>query len=271
VTAASIGDALRRAGLRLVASSGQALWPVPDYCPACGQAPCLCPACHGAGWLRQPVAAGEPSRPAVGCSCAARRRQVAATAAVESVLGDYRAATFDAFEPLDQLADAHAAAVAYAARGSGWLLLHGPPGVGKTHLAAAVGNELAGRGEAVAMQVVPALLREMRRCFAASDAGDKSGSRRFHDLFDAVASAPVLILDDLGAEYGTKWAIEQTFLLVEERYRRRLPLVVTTNTYAALEPRVKDRLSDDGLAVVVAINAPSYRQRPVKFRRGASS
>jgi DNA replication protein DnaC len=39
----------------------------------------------------------------------------------------------------------------------------------------------------------------------------------------------LLILDDLGAERGTEYALEQVFAVIDARYRSRKPLVVTTN------------------------------------------
>ena len=39
----------------------------------------------------------------------------------------------------------------------------------------------------------------------------------------------LLILDDLGAERGTEYALEQVFAVIDARYRSRKPLIVTTN------------------------------------------
>ena len=38
----------------------------------------------------------------------------------------------------------------------------------------------------------------------------------------------LLILDDLGAERGTEYALEQVFAVIDARYRSRKPLIVTT-------------------------------------------
>lgn len=243
----------------------------PGWCGACGKVGCSCPSCHGAGYIRVEDATVWPTGVAQReCDCGiVAGRQLEALQAL-SVLRDFETATFEAFEPRPELAEALAEAQAWAASPRGWLVLHGEPGSGKTHLAAAAGNVLRARGELVAMHVMPALLRDLRGLIAASET-DRTQNTASHDLLKAVQAVPILILDDLGAEYGTRWAIEQTYLIVEERYRRRLPLCITTNTFTALEPRVRDRLTDEGLSVVVGVrNATSYRQWPTAHRRGAS-
>jgi DNA replication protein DnaC len=241
-------------------------WPREDYCPPCGRAPCQCPICHGAGFY---LTALEPRDMRIGhehtveCEChkASIRQQTVATLAELSILPKLPKLTFERFDAtVSGLAEAHAAAVSFADQGGVWLVLHGPAGVGKTHLAAAIGHQLVAKGEGVVMHVVPQLLAEFRRSFSDNQ------TARYHRLFDGTLNAPVLILDDFGAENTTDWAREQLYLILDDRYRHRAPLVVTTNSLPALEPRVRDRLSDDGVSVVVPIKAGSYRQVPTKFR-----
>jgi DNA replication protein DnaC len=37
------------------------------------------------------------------------------------------------------------------------------------------------------------------------------------------------VIDDLGAQYSTPWALEQIYLLVDSRYQHRRPIVATSN------------------------------------------
>lgn len=246
----------------------------PGWCSACSQAPCLCPSCHGAGLVRadDPTAypLGVVQQECTSCGIVAGRR----LAALEelSVLRDFEAATFDTFEARPGLEEALVRAQAFAASPQGWLVLQGDVGCGKTHLAAAAGNALRGRGELVAMHVMPALMAALRRAVAASVAGDKTQSEAADKLIWSLKSVPILILDDLGAQRDTDYAVETAYQIVEARYRRQLPMIVTTNVFNGLEPRVRDRLGDEALSVVVAIRhgTQSYRQMPVKLRRGAA-
>ena len=49
------------------------------------------------------------------------------------------------------------------------------------------------------------------------------------DVVGRLSRAPVLALDDLGKERFTPWAAEQFMLLVDARYRAKLPLLVSSN------------------------------------------
>lgn len=48
-------------------------------------------------------------------------------------------------------------------------------------------------------------------------------------LLNYTAQADLMILDDLGAERSTEYAIEQLYAIVDQRYRSGKPLIVTTN------------------------------------------
>ena len=89
----------------------------------------------------------------------------------------------------------------------------------------------------------------------------------YQDLFDRVRNSPLLVLDDLGAEYhrgddAMSWASEQIYLIVNHRYSHRLPTVVTTNVSTKrIEGRILDRLmhTAGGFGKVVVMEGPSYR------------
>jgi DNA replication protein DnaC len=102
---------------------------------------------------------------------------------------------------------------------AGNVLLFGVPGVGKSHLACALGHALVDRGKSVLFtptyQVVQQLLAARR---------DLSLPRalRALDVFDAV------ILDDLGYVQQSAEEAEVLFTLMAERYERR-SLIITSN------------------------------------------
>ena len=48
-------------------------------------------------------------------------------------------------------------------------------------------------------------------------------------FISALDDYSLLILDDLGVERNTEYALEQMFLVIDSRYRSRKPLIVTTN------------------------------------------
>ncbi|HEX9013440.1 MAG TPA: ATP-binding protein, partial [Anaerolineaceae bacterium] len=69
-------------------------------------------------------------------------------------------------EELHSLDNAFQAAQQYAERPSGWLVITGPYGCGKTHLAAAIGNYRASLGIPPLFVVVPDLLDHLRATFS---------------------------------------------------------------------------------------------------------
>jgi DNA replication protein DnaC len=145
-------------------------------------------------------------------------------------------------------------AARFAEKPDGWLLLEGTYGCGKTHLAAAVGNLRLEKGDMVLFITTPDLLDHLRSTFGpSSEAG-------YDETFDRVRNAPLLILDDLGAENASPWAQEKLFQLLNHRYSRRLPTVITTNVdLDTLDPRVRSRLLDNTLISRGKIIAPDYR------------
>ena len=227
----------------------------------------MCPYCKGLGYVRADVPVGHPDfGKLLPCTC---RLAEMAQQRVERLraLGNLDALahmTFDTFVPeghglppqkQENLRHAYETAQTFAENPSGWLLIKGGYGCGKTHLAAAIANRCVERGQPVLFVTVPDLLDHLRATYG------PASTVTYDERFEQVRTAPVLILDDLGTEAPTFWAQEKLFQILNYRYNARLPTVITTNHELEEIPlRIRSRLVDPDLTQVVAILAPDYRQ-----------
>jgi len=172
-----------------------------------------------------------------------------------------------------------AAAREFAEEPQGWLVLLGPSGCGKTHVAAAIANSCIRNGRPALFVVVPDFLDHLRASYhparppAAGDGLGLDGARPGADaapaeglsydrLFEQVRNAPVLILDDLGAQSATPWAQEKLFQLINHRFNSQMPTVVTTaSELEELDERLASRLGDPSLSRVFRLG-PGRLRRP---------
>lgn len=155
----------------------------------------------------------------------------------------------------DNLRRAYEAAVDFADDPEDWLVFNSVGyGNGKTHLAAAIANNVANKGEPVLFVVVPDLLDHLRATF------NPSSGVRLDKRFNEVKTASLLVLDDLGTESATKWAREKLYQLFNYRYNARLPTVITTATpIDDLDPRLATRMLDGSRCTFFVLEIPSYR------------
>ncbi len=162
----------------------------------------------------------------------------------------------------DNLRRALEAAQTFAHQPHDWLVLNSTAyGNGKTHLAAAIANQVARQGEPVLFIVVPDLLDHLRAAF------NPASGVRYDKRFDEIKTAPLLILDDLGTESATAWAREKLYQLFNYRYSARLPTVITTATpIGEIDPRLATRMLDGSRCTFFVLEVPSYRG-PMKAKR----
>ncbi len=157
----------------------------------------------------------------------------------------------------DTLKAAYQSALQFAREPQDWLVLTGPVGAGKTHLAAAIANYQVQQGNPVSFLVVPDLLDHLRSTFA------PESQVTYDELFDKMRNAPLLILDDLGTQSTTPWAQEKLFQLLNHRYNGRLPTVITTSLnrsgFTQISQALASRLGDPRVSQVIPIEAPDYR------------
>ena len=99
------------------------------------------------------------------------------------------------------------------------LLLFGDVGTGKSFFAGCIANALLDQDVPVLMTNFPTILNRLTGMFSE----DRS---EFIASFDEYN---LLIIDDLGVERSTEYAMEQMFFVIDSRYRSRRPMIITTN------------------------------------------
>jgi len=101
------------------------------------------------------------------------------------------------------------------------LIITGKSGVGKTHLATAILNKLTEKDMLVLMGRLILLLDVIKDTF-------KDFSSREKDIIELYSKVDMLIIDDLGTERISSWALEKLYTIIENRNENKLPIIVTT-------------------------------------------
>lgn len=151
------------------------------------------------------------------------------------------------------------------------LVLTGPAGTGKTHLAVAIFRELV-RNRTIKVEperwsgewirsawfiTVPDLLLLIRQAF------NNDNDFTEADVVNKFAKVKYLLLDDLGAEKTTEWSITTLYTIIDQRYRNMRPTIVTTNlTIDQIGSQISDRIASRlSSGKIIKINAPDYRKK----------
>jgi DNA replication protein DnaC len=223
-----------------------------------------CPICKGAGFIHPSSASGQPdfSR-VVPCRCSRQvlKKEKLSQLQQFSNLGALSRLSFDNLIPIGRYEDAalqqnfkraYEAAKAFAGEPKGWLILVGPNGCGKTHLACAIANYRLSLGQPAFYIGVADLLDHLRSAFS------PSSEIAYDELFERVRNAPLLILDDLTMTATTLWAKGKLEQLLDYRFNMQLPTVITTDTpIEDFDESLRGHLADSEICSVYVIRGKS--------------
>jgi len=155
------------------------------------------------------------------------------------------------------------AARIFACQPEGWFILVGPSGSGKTYLAAAIANERIKAGQPAFFQTVPDLLDHLRSTFA------PGSDMAYDELFEKVCNTPLLILDDLGVQASTAWAKEKLDQLLNFRYVRQLPTVITAGiSIDEMDERARTRLGNPRFSKIYVIEEKASALQAYSWAKG---
>lgn len=211
-----------------------------------------CPKCGGTGWkivegdvelpptiARHPAPGAQAAaRVAVACECVEAER-AGRSLDRANIPSRYEHCDFESFDTdvysegqqaaafNKSLAQAKLVVEAFArdyplANDAG-LLLMGPCGTGKTHLAIAALKVLVARGHDALFYDYRDLLKEIQASY------DPANSASELSVLDPVLKAEILLLDDLGASKPSAWALETIGHILTTRYNEKRVTLLTTN------------------------------------------
>lgn len=140
------------------------------------------------------------------------------------------------------------------------LLLWGDVGTGKSYFAACIANALVEQGISVRMTNFAAVLNEL------FDYKDKN------EYISQLNDCNLLIIDDLGIERNTEYALEQVYNIIDARYKFGKPLIITTNMSLTelknppdtAHKRIYDRILE--MCVPIRFNGENMRTAKAKSK-----
>lgn len=141
------------------------------------------------------------------------------------------------------------------------LLFWGTVGTGKSYAAACIANELLNRKIPVVMTSFVKVLQVIQ-----------DNTENETEFVNRLCAARLLIIDDLGTERNTDYALEKVYNVIDSRYRTGKPLILTTNLNLQdmqmmqdiRYQRIYDRIFE--MCHPVMVNGTSWRINQAKER-----
>ena len=126
------------------------------------------------------------------------------------------------------------------------LSFHGAVGTGKTHLAASVISAALGRQISTYFVTEDGLFSKLR-----AEWDDHEAEARFVSLLQCVR---ILVIDDMGTRKPSDYVAEKYENIINERYNKSMPTIITTNhtpeELLGVYPRQMSRLAGNAVVVV---------------------
>ena len=102
------------------------------------------------------------------------------------------------------------------------LLMRGKTGLGKTHLSLSIASEILKKGHSVIYGSAPDFFRRIEKEHFGNSTNDTN-------TLDMLIKTDLLVLDDVGAEFDSKFYISAMYNIINDRLNSSLPTIVNTN------------------------------------------
>lgn len=192
---------------------------------------------------------------------------------IDRMIGDlqlperFAGATLDNYQPVNddaarclKLCKAYAAKWPERLKQGGGLVMCGKPGTGKNHLALAIAKHVINEHQNSALFTTA--LR-IARLFKST--WSKNSERTEADVIRIYTDPELLIIDEVGVQFGSEAEKLILFEIINTRYERMMPTILISNLpkdelAAFIGERVIDRMNDGG-GCTLAFTWDSYRSR----------
>lgn len=101
------------------------------------------------------------------------------------------------------------------------LIIYGNIGFEKTYFGACIANKMIENNKIVLMEKSSSIIDKIKESF------NKDGLSETQ-IIELYSNVDMLIIDDLGNENLSKWALEKLYKIISNRYDNELPIVITT-------------------------------------------
>jgi len=130
------------------------------------------------------------------------------------------------------------------------LILCGETGTGKTHLAVAIVKAVIAEDNSAMYTRASAMLREVKSTYSSSSNSTED------DIIKKYSSPDLLVIDEIGVQYGSEAEKNIIFEILNERYERvRSTIIVSNLAIEGIEQfigsRLVDRLREGGGSIVI--------------------
>src|SRR5215470_8774056 len=237
-------------------------------------APENCTLCRGTGWKLMPRPDGAAGSVAVPCDCGMQERagRVMERARIPK---RYEHCDFESYETTslvdgNKWTASHGKSLQaakltvtgfvrdYPSSAEKGLLLMGPSGVGKTHLAVAALKELIRQKNAMGLFCdYRELLKEIQASYNPASESTEMG------ILEPIRTAEILVLDDLGASKPSAWVLDIIGLVLNARYNERRVTILTTNYF-------DEKPTPESAPASMKCAAPSKSLRPTSAAKSAN-
>ncbi|MBR5513279.1 MAG: ATP-binding protein [Ruminococcus sp.] len=172
----------------------------------------------------------------------------------------YKGSDYQAMERILNFTRAYAADFS---RNSDSILIFGNTGLGKTHISLAIANEVLKKGFSVIYDSTMNILRDIEKEHFSHD--------KSTEMLDLVCDTDLLILDDLGTEFESKFYNSAIYNIINSRLVKGLPTIINTNMdFSALSLRYGGKVASRITTIYNCLEFKGDDVRLQKKARGAS-